>query len=421
MLVRVYNHWTDVSRDFRGEPRQVLVDLQKRYPWIERDNLNAFLDALDANQAYSVEVLEDVKKGEPDIIGQLGLEAQLDEHLQAARWLSGNQDAINLRPFLKREEDLGKVVSRAYDLQVGETNVVKVLKKAEEPQAVHAPTVIKAGAPGGEAVAQGLRRAFARARVQNVFMGGKHSRGSMLARDPENGHAWLLKPGSGGQSPAAGLKEEVASQARREAGFYHVAFLLGLGHDLPVATLVIMDGHDWAAMDLLDHQWQNLNKLYKQKPTQVQAILEHLRSRGTLGKWAVLDWLCANTDRHGANLMAGPSGQVKLIDHGGAFAGPSFDPAHDDSTFIPFYLRFRAPGFDALPTEEKLAVMPQLSAQQSLELQHWVQSIDAERLEAMLRKDGLNPDPVLYRLARLKALEPGSAYMVALNKLWIGA
>lgn len=357
-----------------------------------------------------------------DVGAQLGLAGSVDRHLLAAAALGFKAPEPGaLRRALVETDDVFEAVRDTTGARPEAFAPVAALVKAEpEPSADRAPTSILPETESAEPVVAALERAFNRHDVKNIYLGGKHSAGSMLARDPVGGHRWLLKPGSGGQSPGLGITEEIASQSRREAGFYHLAQLLGIGNDLPRAEVVNMDGHDWAALAFLGEGWKNFDDVKRAHPGVAIEALERLRRYGLLHRWAVLDWIAGNVDRHGANLMLGPGGEVKLIDHGSSFAGPSFNPGHDPNSFVPFYLRYRVPRWSRVPPEEKLGLMAHLRDPQDQELRRWVRAIDEDAVIGILHADGLNPDPVVARLRQLKELSESENFFLALDRLWAG-
>lgn len=361
-----------------------------------------------------------------DVQAQSGLSGAVERRLVAVQGSGQSRpDPATLREALVKYEDVDQAVIAVTGIDPQLFASITSLTKAEpEPTPERAPTVIEPLTRSAGEVADAVRRAFHLGRVKSVYLGGKHSAGSMLATDPQEHTVWYLKPGSGGQSPAAGVQEEIASQARREAGFWHIACAWGLEHFLPRAEVITMDGHDWAALRFLDKSWKNFDDMRKERPSEAVQALERLRRYGILHRWAVLDWVCGNTDRHAANLMMGPTGFVKLIDHGAAFAGPSFNPGHDPKSFVPFYLRYRSPQqWATIPVEEKLSQMAAINPAQDMELRRWVQNLDADQLVAILRKDGLNADPSVARLRQVQHLaatvQPGQLY-AAINRLWAG-
>jgi len=424
MKLRVHNLHENRARLYQGSPGDVMASLAADYPWARGDTLEDVLDCLEASQGFQVEPLDAMGKSEssPDIIGQLGLGAMLDQTLVAAYWLHDGESQ-NLRKHL-RENDLEaavlKSLGRGSEQDLASLQAVQSLMKAE-PTPANPPASVLPVTDSAKPAAEAVKRAFKANRVQQINLGGKHSAGSMIARDPESGRAFLLKPGSGPQSPALGISEEVASQARREAGFAHVARLWGMGNDVPRAEAITMDGHEWAALDLLDWSWRNLNKVRKEQPAMVAAALESLRRHGQLHRWAILEAVTGSVDSHGANEMIGPGGTIKLIDHGSAFAGPSFNPGVDDLSFVPYYLRCRDQYFDKQSQEDQLLTMPVLNEGADRQLKSWVLALDPEALQRVLVADGLNPGPPLARLKLIQdaAALPGPLH-AGVNRRWIG-
>jgi hypothetical protein len=73
--------------------------------------------------------------------------------------------------------------------------------------------------------------------------------------------------------------------------------------------------------------------------------------------------------------------------------------------------------FNAMDAKKKLQYMPTVSSETDAELQHWIASIDDGVLEQTLLHYGINPTPVLGRLARVKASPAPKAE--AINRLWV--
>ena len=223
--------------------------------------------------------------------------------------------------------------------------------------------------------------------------------------------------------PQAGIREEKANPSRREACFWHVAEAWGIGSFVPRTDLMLLNNKEVAAIHFLPRTWTNLEKLRKQDPNLPTRILEKYRHSGDLHKWAVLDVVIANCDRHGGNLMIGPEENeypVKLIDHGSTFAGDGFDPVNDKRTFTPYYLRaWRLSDWEKLSPEEKLRGMPLAASSTDAQLKNWVDSLDANTLEHLLLQYGINPAPTLKRLAKVKSLVDQPSFSQAINALWV--
>lgn len=298
---------------------------------------------------------------------------------------------------------------------------LSAMSKAEARAAMPSGQDIQAGSSDAEAASQGVRRAFQAAQVRPVHLDGKHSKGSLIARDPDGGIIYLLKPGSGGQSVAAGSAQEHASQSRREVAFWHVANAWGLQDAIPRADLVLIDGREYAAIEMLPFSYKNLERESEKDAPLARNALGPYRDRGELFKWAVLDYVLGNPDRHGENLMVRKENlSVYLIDHGSAFAGDAFDPAFDKNSFVPYYLRVWAPKrFNALPPKEKLGRMPTASEPVRAELLQWLGGVHADRLSGILTRFGIDARPSMNRLAKVKVAVGKQPVDLAINRLWI--
>jgi hypothetical protein len=300
----------------------------------------------------------------------------------------------------------------------------KALSKSEEPAA----TTIHSVQPGNEDAedtAEAIERAARSGTVWPLKLNGKHSKGAMAARDPQTGRIWLLKPGAGKQSPAAGARDGKVSQSRREACFWHVAEKVGLGGAIPRADLILVNAQEWAAVKLLGSDWRGLDERNREKQYKGREVLGPYLASGQLHRWSILDWVLGNTDSHGQNLLVNNGGSVALIDHGAAFAGPKFDAAHDTKSFIPFYLRVWAPeaDFKKQTPEYRVKHMPALVQYNDEVLKKWlVEDFRPEILERVLRKYGVDDVIVKACLERLQELRsaPGNLSRTS-NALWAGA
>jgi hypothetical protein len=292
--------------------------------------------------------------------------------------------------------------------------------KAPHPTPAKAPVSIVAGSDSAKPVIDAIKRAFGAGRVQTIALGGKHSLGAMYCKDPESGDAFLLKPGSGGQSPALGIREETASQSRREVGFWHVARSWGLGDYVPRAELILFDGKEWAAIQFLDWSYKTVDKDRRIEPAVVVKVFEHYKRQGLLHKWAVLGGVLGDADMHGGNQMVSPSGAIKLIDHGSSMGGPSFEPGIDKKSFVPYFLRYSVRGWDKMSIESKLAAMPTVSFEHDRAIRRWVLDLSLDGLRSVLEKNGINALPAVGRLQRLQSLDSSSPFCLQLNRLWLG-
>lgn len=358
----------------------------------------------------------------------LGLTPKTDAYLEAAKFLAHTEpDVQAFRSALLRDEPLQDAALISVGLPVDDENrraLAAVLKlQSSDLSKADATHEVQAMMPDGAEVAEGVRRGFGASTEQQLHLGGKHSAGTLLVKDPETGQMYLLKPGTNKQSPALGARQDPTNQSRREAAFWHVAEAWGLNQRLPRADLLLIDGKEVAALHMLPFEWKNLEKLKFKDPSLPQKALEKYRQMGELHKWAVLDFVLGNPDRHGQNLMVGPQADgypVALIDHGSAFAGDAFDPANDKNSFIPYYLRvWRAESWAKLTPAERLRAMPTVSGDTERQLREWFHGLHVEDLEALLHRYGIDPGPEVQRFARVKALLAEDNFSEAINQLWL--
>lgn len=445
MLVYVQNHYTNETRTYEGTEAEIEQKLVLDYPWLnsmvveDHGDLDGLLERLNDCQAYSVGIGGPLGKSEDNLLDDGGNEAAVvhdmlghsksfERALAAAQFLAGGKevDQARIRQALyDADGDHDVAALMAYGIEPGDKNLAALRGvygvndvKKEEPAPARANEIV-AGTGDGAAVAALVARAFAENWVLPVALAGRHSAGSLLARDENAKRTFLLKPGSGKQSPAAGAGEESASQSKREACFYQIADAVGLGAYMPETQLLLIDGKEYAAMSLLPFSYMTLERRQKQDPGLGQRLLKRFLQDGILHQWAVLDYVLGNPDCHGQNIMVGPENEVVLIDHGSAFAGPDFDPANDRYSFVPYYLRAWAPsGFNKLTGAEKMRYLPRIHDDVQKQLKNWLMDIDPERIRLTMARYGINPQPSLDRLHRLRAMAVAMPADEAVDRLW---
>ena len=447
MQVSIYNHYDETTKTIEGPPPAVEAELLRLYPFLRSENpdfagdINALVDHLNSTQALEAEVLEQdpmAKAEAPNLYNadeshvvqaMLGYNPNLLNVLDAAKWLAGGvaKAPENVRQALwEADGDPEEAALLAYGLEATRANlkalraicdVSRAVKAAPEP--VQADTV-EPGHPDADEAAEQVKRAFDDHFVLPVELGGKHSKGSMLARDHDTGNVWLLKPGSGGEGPSSGINEERASQSRREVAFWHMAEAWGLGGYLPESQLLLIDGKEYAAIKLLSWSYSSMDKIKKQEPARIKEVLDRYCNIGLLHRWGALDAILGQTDRHAGNMME-HDGDVKLIDQGSSFAGEGFNPGRDKNTFTPFYLRYAAPGrFSTMDAVTKDRYMPHLGRESDEDLKRWLENLHAEDLDRVLLRYGVNPQPPKERLAKLKVMMTQMPAHEAVNRFWMG-
>jgi 8-oxo-dGTP pyrophosphatase MutT (NUDIX family) len=409
------------------------------------------------NQVAKSEALMESISREPIVQAMLGCPLAERPPFRAAKFLSGGPEAAPdalRRALYQAGGNQEAAALRAYGFPVNDKTIASLrgvmsmadVKKTElsgETPPGHAVTAAHAE---GQDVADAVKRAFAHRFVLPISLDGKHSKGSLLAHDKETNATWLLKTGSGGAGAAAGADEDPSNPNAREAAWYHIAKTWGVEAHYPRAELLMVDGREYAALHLLPWSYRPLEKLREQDPGVAPRVLAPYFRDGRVHQWAAMDFIFGNPDSHGENVMAEDENEqrpnerrrqsiavghrieqrttppdVQLIDHGSAFAGPEFDPANDQNSFVPYVLRAWAPhdAFHSMSVAEKLRVMPRVDPRTAAGLKTWLAGLDGTTAARIAESYGINPKPSLDRLARLQtacAVEPADA---AINRLWV--
>jgi hypothetical protein len=287
----------------------------------------------------------------------------------------------------------------------------------EDSPLLHAKTVEEM-MPDGREFANAIRRAYRTKNVRNSNLKGRHTMGSVLAKDPM-GDLYLIKTGSGGQNPASGEDEDSSSPSQREAAFYAAAAVFGVQAFLPECHLIALDEQPVAVLTFLSEDWETVEDLREANSHKLISLFERYRLSGDLFKWAVMDYVLGQVDRHFANVMTNGK-KVALIDEGSAFAGYSFN-VEDKAVFVPCYLRYTVPAevdFHKLSHKERLRRMVEANVSTKAELRIWLHSIRKDDLESTLISSGIDPGPAIMRLEQL--LSDPEFVDLAVCKAWSG-
>jgi hypothetical protein len=419
---------TSTQHEFMARARKTWEALRHKAQTIKPEDVGMVVKSESEEvEAWLSKSEAERKLGGLDTVAEhLGSSSELEVWIAAAEFLTGKKlEPAAVRARMLDVDDPKQAVLLAAglapeDMKDLEAVVdIKELNKSEED----APD-IKAVFSSGEKMAEVLRGAYARGEAEPINLGGKHSKGTMLFRD-EDGRLYLLKPGSGKNSPAAGVSEEKASMSRREVAFDSVARAWGLGNSLPDVQLLLVGGREVAAFTMLPLTWGSLYSREKQHPGSARRALAPYLNQGMLHRWAVLDNVLGNPDRHGGNLLVGPEddgNRVALIDHGSAFAGVDFNPSHDGNSFVPYYLRVWGPnkGWSAASSKEKLGWLPTLASETDSGLRDWILSLDPNRLTQELHRYGIDPAASVARLKAIQeALSSSESASHLVNRFWV--
>lgn len=446
MRVVVSNLYSDQDLEFVGSAASICHQLEDRFPWLASTNhdhdgdLEALLEHLNSSQGYSADLEggdEPLKKSEGNLqedeasaLDMVGFNPYTLPAFKAAQFLSGRQAVSHdqMRQALYDHEDRVDAALAAYGLPVDDEGraaiksvigLTGMLRKSSSDAVRFSH--IEPATPDAQEAAQAVTRASDNGNVTQAHLDGKHSKGSLIAKDHESNLVYLLKPGFGGPGAAAGSSQEHASQSRREVAFWCIAETLGLGEFVPRADLLIIDGKEYATITMLPFSWKGLQKRLDLDPHLAHRAFARYRDLGFIHKWAVLDWVLGNPDRHADNMMVSNDGQYfALIDHGSAFAGTSFDPAYDKKSFVPFYLRaWSGQRFNNLPVADKLARMPTVNEKMRAELKAWVNDIHGDRIAGICARFGIDPAPSIERLGLLRVAASKQPVDEAINRLWV--
>ena len=435
-------HDSGNRRVFEGVGSDIAQELLGVYPWLVSQlhgdkSLENVVALLDASQAYTatiqdsdINLIKSELNGSDSVVDQLlGQHVKWEEVLAAASFLSGKEpsDQDVRQALVNDEEDLEVAALMACGLESSKENIeaLRAILKAglsksedEEDRPVEIKEVV-ALTKDAEPFVQAVKRAGEQGAVFTVRLGtGKHVKGTMLAWDSSDDKRYLLKLGSGRQNPAAGMNESSASQSKREVAFSQISRAWGLGEYVPECHLLLVNGQEYACMNMLPLGYKNLNTLRATDKTLPKRLFMLFENSGTLQKWATIDYVLGNVDSHSGNVMVNGD-KVYLIDHGSAFAGKSFCPATDKYTFTPAYLRALAPqNFKSMTADQKLKSLPRLHEDQSKKLGLWIVGLDEKILAELCYKYGIDPSPEIDRLKNLKGMCGFMDASLAVNSCW---
>lgn len=435
MQVLVYNWLTNQKELHEGSEKDVKHQLFKDHPWLllklgHDASIEQVIKALDRSQSYSALISSvvltkslDIEEDNPQFYNK---DVYLEAIRSACEFLSGIKvsDETIRAAIIAHDGDEKAALLDAHNLIPNKSNldsldaVLKANFSKSEENSVIKLTSIEAFNESGKEFASMVKRASDSGNIKEITLKGKHTKGTLIARDPETGQRLIIKPGSGKQNPAMGEYQNPVPQSRREAAFYAVACMFELGQYLPECHLVIINSSETAAMQFLPSTWQNGNELKAEDPNKARRILSPYLVDGTLHKFAAMDYILGNPDRHSGNVMfSGP--EVKLIDHGSALCGPAFNPPIDKYSFVPYYLRAFTSGFKQLDQHEKLLKLPRINIEVQKEVEEWLNKLNPELLSKMLFLYDIDPKACVGRLEKLKLNASVQPVDLAINGVWV--
>jgi hypothetical protein len=439
MIVKVrHHHDYGKTRTFSGPPQEVAADLLHAHPFLRGVTTgNGAPDPrhlaahLSAQQAYSATVspdegedlvLRDLSKSDYSS-AQLGDDPEYDRYRRAAAVLAGAGSHSLKRPHRHADPVDDALHSVGLDLTEENRKGVKAIADLKKSGGIAfgdavAVSSVEPGIPGRTVIADAVKRAGEKASVWEIKLGeGRHNHGSIAASDPEDDAVYLLKPNVGGLSPAAGEHEQLADAVRREAAFAAAAHDVFMVKEVLPCDVVVVNGVEYAATPLLGASWKNCNQIAAEDPTKTRRIMAF--HAGDVHRWATMDFVLGNADDNAGNVLV-RGGEVRLIDHGAAFAGTDFSP-RDPDTYVPYYLRVGAPAdFESMSPDDKLRHLPRLHPDGVRDLAAWVSELSEERLAAAVRPFGVISEPCISRLRDLKtAVAGGVPADLAVLRCWV--
>jgi len=422
MKIILHNVYLDTSTPIEGTSEDIRNQLMIEMPWLSQygseTTLIDLLHIVSAQQMFDLHIEEDdglLSDVEPELIKNEILDK--DKAFEAVRFMTNGKPISNdeMRAFLWDEDgDSKKAALQAYKQPVSDENVKAVaawinisnrVPEASVKQEVE-PISALSVVPEGKDSAEALTRAFNDNKVFTASFHGKHSTGAMVGTDPETQTTFFLKP------------DDSSGQAQKEAAFYYVAEELALGQYIPKADWLQIGVNKMAAIKMLNNTFHLLEDEEESNPGLSRLALKPYLDSGALHRWAVLDWILANPDRHGRNMMVSHEKKVALIDHGATFR-EGFDPARDKYSFVPFYLRAWALSkFNNLSLEDKAKIMPRTNQMAITEIYQWINQIDTDKVSKTITMYHLQPNEVLDRIKTVKLL-PLADLDLSINMLWV--
>lgn len=414
-----------------AKPRHIDEAIDRAIKDKNKGGIKKLLEHPTINHCHLLRLLNKSEQLGEHNIAEAMLGAGFDgDALEAAHFLSGHHDLdLNqYRRYLIQED--GDYIAAALltcGFEVNDSNIralksiLEMPKLTKSEDLIPKPESITAMLPEGQAMAEAVTRAFKDKFVFAVSLAGKHSKGSIIARDESNHTSYLLKPGSGQISPALGVAECTASQSMREAAYYNCAKdVFGLDNWLTPTQAIDIDHKQYAAMELLPWSYVTIVKMNKTQPDVVKKALDLSISNGIAFQWGLLDAICGQADRHLNNCLINSDGNIRLIDAGSAFAGDSFRPGVDANTFTPGYLRYTINNFNKITIQERVARMPRCSEPIAKELEAWLDGLDINLLNEILERYGIDPEPEVKRLVSFKVANRSRPLDLIVNMFWAG-
>jgi hypothetical protein len=352
---------------------------------------------------------------------RLGHKFDNDENKMAHAWFNGITNTLRSDPedvknhfYVKRYNKFKKL----FDLENKPLREIAHFRKSENDKGIEGfSSIFSEDANIGKMINSFIEKGLTHD-LSNI---GHFTHTSIIAgNDPKN--SWLIK-GEPTNAPAVKSAKN-GLQSSKEVAFYNIATKV-FNFDqkfFPRAILGEISLHKkrWpaAAIHMLDNSFIPAVELHKKDKQQMAHVLSPLLKSGDIHKLGVMYYILGEADAHGQNMLTDGK-ELKMIDHGTSFSDETFEPSQDNHIFIPYFFRVGKIK-DRMSNEDKYSHMPLISdINVRSDLKHWLLSIDGQAIRSELEKIGIDAEPSVSRLNKVKELISASDRPdEVINRLW---
>jgi hypothetical protein len=364
--------------DLLGAPAQItdLDSLRAAFPWVDRYHPNTLQEGLAALQRTCGSLIlgqPPLAKAEPDIA------LPAPSAFEAARWLFGAtaDPAAERQALVAAGGDSVKaaLVAAGHPDTPDNRRSVSAWMRAVARKPAELGQIDAKTATGDEPAAAEVDEAARSGAIRRA------ARDVLVAQGPAG--AWLLRP---------------TDRAGRGAAFWEVARSWGLGHFVPQACAVTLDGEPYLAERPTPSRYSPLDSREGRNAPRM-ALLAAL-SDGSLHRLAILDYVLGNPDRHAGTVLVDDRGGVLLAKNEGSLGAFEVSP----EVFRPAYMT-------------AWGRWPEVGAAESA-LAAWLTGLRDEVLRSACAKRGIDFGPCLVRLERLRAEAARIGANEAIRQAW---
>lgn len=353
--------------------------------------------------------------------GLLNNDPLVEAAFKAAKFFAGGAEPVATAREVLRiyEGDIVSAAMLAYELPMTEAmtdSINALLPLFLDPdnslEKSEIQGVCKAVLPHNSEDVNFLNDAIGMGDVYKVKTNGRSLDGYIVKT--KNGQ-WFLKPNP--PHATAHMFDNDSTPSGREEAFFEICLRWDSHHFIPAAMWITFNDEEMSAIRLLPNTFFTLDELRRKgESVRVFNAINKYNNNGLLLRWAVLDYLLGNIDRHGNNIMVGDLDTLTLIDHGLCFAVKDFNP-HNKNVFTPYYLRYAAlDGFPSMPPADRYAKFPRPHISVIRGVDDWVKGLDLDELK-VLQQYGIDAHYFELRLTDLQAQNSPTDFVL---KWWAG-